>query len=372
MEGRVLVVAPAHAEVRYGDRVRATGRLDVPEAFDTESGHSFDYPMFLAKDDILYSLSFAEVEVVGEWDGNYAKAFAIGVKKSLTRGLQNSLSEPEAGLAAGITLGDKRSIGGELSDSFIRTSLIHIVVLSGYNITLVLNAASKVFEWFPRSLRLGASGIVVTFFILMTGGASTAVRAGLMAFIAVYARTTGRLFIAVRVLAAVSFVMVLWNPYTLVFDPSFQLSALATLGLILFTPIVSGKLTWVTERFQLREIIASTISTQLTVLPLLLYQSGNLSLVALPANLFALVAVPWAFAFSVVAAVSGIIAGPLAVFIGFPAQLLLSYIIKVAEFFASLPFAAVTIPAFSGWWLAVAYTTLFGGYILLQKQNGWE
>lgn len=368
-KARVLVVAPAHTELGYGDAIRASGRLELPEAFDTGLGRSFDYPMYLAKDGILYILAFAEVEAAGEYRGSSAKAFAIGVKAALTKGLHNALPEPQSGLAAGVTLGDKRSIGSELSDTFITASLIHIVVLSGYNITLVIGGANWLAQYLPRSLRFGASGVVVVFFILMTGGAATAVRAGLMALIAVYARMTGRLFIALRVLGAVSLCMVLWNPYTLVFDPSFQLSALATFGLIVFTPHVSSRLHAVTERFQLREIVASTIATQLTVLPLLLYQSGNLSLVALPANLFALVAVPWAMAFSAAAALVGVFAGPYAVFIGFPAFVVLSYIIKVADFFASLPYASLSIPAFSPLVLALLYVLLAALWWRMEKKE---
>ena len=164
--------------------------------------------------------------------------------------------------------------------------------------------------------------------------------------------------------------MVLWNPYTLLFDPSFQLSALATLGLIVFTPHVAKVLGFIPARMHLREIAASTLATQLTVLPLLLYQSGTLSLVALPANLLALIAVPPAMALSAFASLAGIIAGTLAPFFAFPAYALLSYIISVAEFFASLPFASITLGAFSAWWLLFAYALIGVLAFMLQRKNG--
>lgn len=364
----VLVLAPPHSDIAYGDAVRAIGTLRLPEAFDTGAGHAFDYPRYLAKDGVLYELAFARVERTGAAGGNFAKAFAIGVKHLLLGGLQKALPEPEAGLAAGITLGDKRSVGAELSQVFVRASLVHIVVLSGYNITVVMSAVGKALGWFPRSARFGASGLVVAFFILMTGGAATAVRAGLMAFLAVYARLTGRAFIALRALGAAAFLMVLWNPFTLAFDPSFQLSALATVGLITFTPIFSERLGWISARLGLREIIASTLATQSTVLPLLLYQSGSLSLVALPANIFALLAVPPAMGLSGVAAIAGIVMGPVATIVGLPAYILLAYIIKVAQLFAALPFAAVTIPAFSAVYLALAYGALFAARSAAQRK----
>jgi competence protein ComEC len=372
IQARILVVAPAHSAIQYGDVIRASGRLDVPEPFDTGLGHTFNYPMYLGKDGILYELSFAKVEKTGEGYANPAKSFALGVKHVLLDGLNRALPEPEAGLAAGITLGDKRSVGADLSQAFVRASLIHIVVLSGYNITVVINAASAALSYLPLMFRFGASGLVVAFFILMTGGAATAVRAGLMAFLAVFARLTGRTFLALRALAATAFLMVLWNPWTLCFDPSFELSALATLGLVLFTPEYAAHLRQIPTRYGLREIIASTLATQTAVLPLLLYQSGNLSLVALPANLLALVAVPPAMGFSALAALIGIVAGQYSVIAGLPAYILLTYIVAVAHTLSALPFASIGIPAFSAWWLALAYTILFGGLRLIKRKGRAE
>lgn len=365
----VLAIAPAHTDVAYGDHVRAEGKLILPEAFEAGMGRTFDYPLFLAKDGILYQLSFSHIEKDGGNDANFLKAGAIGFKHHFLDGLRAVLPEPEAGLAGGITVGDKRSIGKELSEDFRQASLVHIVVLSGYNITLILNAARAVLGTAARSVQFGVSGALIFFIILMTGGAASAVRAGAMAMIAVFARSSGRVFLAGRILAVVAAAMVAWNPWVLAFDPGFQLSVLATAGLIIFTPLFSARLTWLTERFGLREIVSSTLGTQITVLPLLLYQNGLLSLVALPSNILALVAVPYAMGLSIFAAAVGAVAGSYAVPLALPAYALLAYIIAVAQFFASLPFAAVSIPAFSAWWLAAAYALLIAGYISMKRKK---
>ncbi len=365
---RVLVFAPLHTPIAYGDGVRIAGKLQFPEPFESGTNRLFDYPTYLGKDRIAYKISFAHVERTGERRANIAKAGALRIKQALLAGLQRALPEPEAGLAAGITLGDKRSIGGELSEVFRRASLIHIVVLSGYNITVVINAALRAFGWLPRTVRFGVGGAVVVFFILMTGGAATAMRAGLMAFLAVYARLTGRTFLALRALGVAAFLMIAWNPWTLAFDPSFQLSALATLGLITLTPLFERHFRWMPVRFSLREIACSTLATQAAVLPLLLYQSGNLSLVALPANMLALVAVPPAMGFAALAAFMGVWTGPLAPLFGFPAYSLLAYLIGVGRFFAALPFSSTTVPVFSAWLIVAAYAALFS-WLLVHKRE---
>jgi competence protein ComEC len=366
---KVLVVAPLHTDAKYGDIVRAEGELRLPEAFDAGAGREFNYPAFLAKDGVGYELSFAQVRVIGEGDRNPLKAAAIWIKQMYLDGLAQSLSEPEAGLAGGITAGDKRGLGSELSETFRVVGLIHIVVLSGYNIMVVI----QFLEWLLGSTRLwirsSIAVVVAVFFALITGLASSSVRAASMAVIATAGKASGRTYLASRALAVVAVGMVLWNPFVLAFDPGFQLSIIATLGLIYISPLFAERLTWVTERFGLREIAAATLGTQAAVLPLILFQSGSLSLYSLPANLLALVVVPWAMLLSFIAGVAGTFLGPVAPVVGFPAYLLLWYVTHVAEFFAWLPFSAVTIPAFSAVWLVVFYALLVAVVASIQKKT---
>lgn len=368
----VLVIAPPHTNALYGDRIRATGTLRLPQSFDTGGGREFNYPEYLAKDGIGYDLAFASVESVpAKNQGNFLKSSAIWVKQKFLEGLGDSLPEPQSGLAGGITVGAKRGLGRELNDAFKKVSLVHIVVLSGYNITVVINAIVKMFSRLraPRIFGFVGGGFVAIFFALMTGGAASSVRAAVMAIIAIFGRATGRVYLASRALGVVALGMVLWNPFILAFDPGFQLSALATLGLIWFTPLFASRLQWITEKYALREIASSTLGTQLAVLPLLLYQNGQLPIYALPANLFALVAVPPAMFFSAIASLAGIIAGPAAPIIAFPAHILLSYIIDVAKFFSSLPFSSFALGAFSAWWLFAAYGGMLALVVAIKKRT---
>ncbi len=147
----------------------------------------------------------------------------------------------------------------------------------------------------------------------------------------------------------------------------FQLSVIATWGLMSISPLVAARLTRITEKFGLREIAAATIGTQIAVLPLLLYQNGTLSLVALPANLLALVVVPWAMLASFIAGIAGLVMGSLAPIIGFPAYVLLSYIVWIAELGAAVPFASVSIHSFSFAGLLLLYAALIT--LVLHQKN---
>src|SRR5690606_5955202 len=139
-------------------------------------------------------------------------------------------------------------------------------------------------------LLFGAVGIIL--FAIMVGGGATVVRASIMALLSLIARATGRLYEVTIALIVAGFIMVLWSPRVLVFDPSFQLSFLATLGLIHATPLFERWLRMIPEYFSLRTIISATLGTQLFVLPLLLFMTGVFPMYSPLANALVLPAVP--------------------------------------------------------------------------------
>ncbi len=361
----VLAVLPPHTAVSYGDHVRVRGTLRLPEEFDTGLGRAFDYPGYLAARGIGYELARAQVEVLGPAEccsfiGSLTQ-IAIGVKHAYISGVRAALPEPQSGLAAGIVAGDKRGLGKEITEEFRTVSLTHIIVLSGYNITIVAYGLIWLLTWFsaPRWARIAGGAFVALFFALMTGGESASVRAAAMAAVAMSASAAHRIFDPARALALVATAMAAWNPFVVAFDPGFQLSVLAVAGLIRLAPIFEERLPWVSRQWGLREMCAATLGAQLAVLPLLLYQSGLFSLAALPANIAVLAFVPAAMAASALASIGGLVLGPLAPVFALPAYALLSYILYVPHLLAHVPYAAFALPAFGAWLLVPAYVLIF-------------
>ena len=166
-------------------------------------------------------------------------------------------------------------------------------------------------------------------------------RAAIMAVLVLLAKATGRNYDMGRALLFAGALMVLQNPSILLYDPSFQLSFLASLGLIFISPIVDRRTTLFKKLPMLREVFVSTLATQIMVLPLLLSQTGMLSLIALPMNLIVLPLIPLTMLFGFVAAVLTLILPSFGVVVSFPAYLLLSWILHVADYTSHIPYAAV-------------------------------
>jgi competence protein ComEC len=246
----------------------------------------------------------------------------------------------------GLILGEKASFSQELRQKFIDTGTIHIIALSGYNITIVAEWFMKLFVFLPQTFAIGAGIFSIFLFVLMTGASSTGVRAGIMAVLALVARATGRTYDIGRALLLAATIMIIINPMILLYDVSFQLSFIATIAVIYLSPRLEKHFMWVTKRFGLRDIICVTFSAYLFVLPFILYKMGNLSIVALPANILILLFIPITMLFGFITGFVGLFFPFLSLFFGFISSLLLSYELGVINFLSSLPFASLSISNF--------------------------
>jgi competence protein ComEC len=355
---KLLVVAPLYPKVRYGEQVRVFGTLERPEPFDTNGGRVFRYDRFLAKDGVFVLVKQATLVSMGDrsWQRE-GMGMLLDARHAFLNALSRSLPEPHASLAGGLVAGGKQGLGSTLLDAFVVSGLVHIVVLSGYNVMIVAEAVLRMFSFLPKRLAATLAGVTIGAFVLAAGAGAASARAGLMAGLALIARATGRTYAVIRALLVVAFLMLLINPLLLAYDPGFQLSFVATLGLILGAPLVERKLGFVKSPFW-RDLLAATLAAQVSVLPLLLYQTGLFSLVSLPANLLVLPVVPLVMLLSAIAGGVGLVVPALAPLVGMPAYALLSYIIQVVEVSSSLPLASVSLPAFPFWITVLGYVGL--------------
>ena len=343
---KILVTTDFNEEYRYGDIINFYGKLQKPENFTTNTGKEFDYVNYLKKDNILYVMSYPKIEISTRGNGSKIKSVLFDIKDKFLEKINLSISSPENLLMGGLILGEKSAFSEDLRQNFVDTGTIHIVALSGYNVTIVAEWIMKVFAFLPRHLGIGIGIFTILLFIIMTGASSTAIRAGVMAILALIARATGRNYDVARALLLAGVLMIILNPYVLVFDVSFQLSFLATIGVIFLAPKIEKYFTWVTKKFELRDIVSVTVAAYIFVMPFILYKMGNLSLVALPANVLILPFIPFTMLLGFITGALGLIWYIFAVPAGFLSYLFLHYELGVINFFASLPFASFNIPNF--------------------------
>ena len=367
---KILVSVPIYPEFHYGDKVKMTVTLEEPKNIETD-GRIFDYKGYLRARGIWYTSKFTNIKLESTGHGAIIKNVLFKIKQAFTTSLDNALPQPESSLMAGLLLGTKQSLGKEILSEFQKTGTSHVVVLSGYNIAIVATSIMsllKFFKFLPKGFPFGFGLVSIILFTILSGGGASAWRAAIMVLVALFAKKMNRDYKIGRVFGFTVIVMLTPNPLLLIFDPSFQLSALATIGIIFVSPLVSPYLTKITERFGLREIISTTIATQITVLPFLIYTTGILSLVSLPVNILILSTIPVTMLFGFITGMVGLVSLYLSFIPAFFAYIFLWYQLTVVHLGAILPFGSVTLPAFSSVILIFVYLGIFVWLHFLKKQ----
>lgn len=354
----IVLFMKSNGGYRYGDGIKVTGILEKPKNFMTDQGLEFDYANYLRKDGIFYVMRDPKIEVLSSGHGSFIKRMLFSAKERFNAAISSAIPAPESIVMEGIILGERSAFSQSLRQSFMDTGTIHIVTIGGYHVTLVAQWIMKILEFLPRHLAAGTGILSVFLYIIVTGGAQTTIRAGIMATLALLAGMTGRMYEAGRALILAAAVMILINPYVLVYDVSFELSFMATIAIIFLSPRIEKYFQWIPWKW-LRDITAITSSMYIFALPIVLYRMGSLSLVALPANIAIVPIMPVSMIMGFLTGFAGLVSPMLAYIPGKIAYALLHYQVTAIGILAHLPYASLTIQNFPLALVVIIYVIFF-------------
>ncbi len=343
--GQFEVWTEKFPEYHYGERVKITGRVKVIAA--------------RARLEESYLLSYPEIESSEATANKGITGLAIGLKNRLKEVYQQSLPSPLAGILAGIVLGDKSLIPYQFWQILKQTGTLHIMVASGMNIALF---SGTVLSWLTlfskRKPALIFLFIVIWFYSLMTGFQSPIVRAAIMASLVYICQFLGREAEGGRVLWLTGGIMLFFNPLWL-WDLGFQLSFLATAGLVYVQPKLEKIRFWLFKS----ESFSSSLASQLSTLPILVLSFGQLNLISPLINLAVLWTVPLLLQGGMIVGGLGLGSlklGQLAACLLYP---LLFYLEKILNLLSEVKIFQYRFPRLD-WWLAVVY---YGFLIMILK-----
>jgi len=296
--GDVLLNASKYPIYEYGHVVEGFGKFEAPGVID-----GFEYDKYLAVKGIYSIVNASSVRLLEGECGNFFMKWIYRFKSGLNDRIFKLFPEPHAGFVSGLLLGMRSGISKNLTLDFNETGLTHIVAISGYNITLVIIAVSALFSFLSRKLKVVFAGIFIVLFVVLVGGGSSVVRAAVMGILGLFAVYSGRSRDVSAVLVFSAFAMNLWNPKLIVFDTGFQLSFLATMGLIYVSPKLKNFSLRIPAAFAIRENFTMTLSAQAFALPVILKAFGRISLICPIVNILVLPFIPFVMIFGFLAAV---------------------------------------------------------------------
>ena len=349
LPGRVWVVAPDNSDVRRSDRVTVSGQFS--EGFGGFSG-------------AIYRSDIVKIERPQPGD------VALEVRDAFAIKVREVVPDPEASLGIGYLVGQRRALPPELDEALKVAGLTHIVVASGYNLTILVRIARRLFVGLSKYLAALSAGGMILAFIAVTGVSPSMSRAGLVAGLSLLAWYYGRKFHPLVLLSLVAAATLLVNPSYGWNDLGWQLSFAAFAGVMILAPLLQAYFFGDKKPGTIRQIFGETLSAQIFTLPIIVGAFGVMSNVALIANVLVLPLVPLAMLLTFVAGVgSFVLPTDVANFVALPASWLLGYMTGVASWLADLPWAQTEINI-SGWIAAGFYGLIIIGCVYMWRRTG--
>jgi competence protein ComEC len=336
-----------------GDRVLLEGQILVPE--DREFADA------LARRAIAAEIRVTTFRRLGPSANPFVRA-AQSFRSFVGRSIARLFPPREAGLLMGLALGDDSRLDPALARDFQATGLGHLLVVSGENVAMVLGpvlglALALRLSRVPRFLLAGGT---VLFFVVLTGGEPSVMRAGVMAGLTLFGVLLGRPRSAASILAGAVLILLVVDP-ALVWSIGFQLSVAATAGMVALATPLAGKLRFLPRPVALAA--GTSLAAQMGVTPILLFHFHEVPGVTIAANLLAFPAVSPALLLGIAAGGTGLAVMPIGRALAMAALIPMRYLELVADRLASAPVAWITssggllplvagvLVCISAWWL---------------------
>lgn len=249
------------------------------------------------------------------------------------------IDEPQASLGIGFLTGQKSALSEDLSNALKVAGLTHIVVASGYNLTILVRLARRLFLKASKFLSVVSSGLMIALFMTITGLSPSMTRAGLVSGISLLAWYYGHRLHPFVLLPFAAAVTIGLNPSYAWGDLGWQLSFAAFAGVMIVGPLLQRYFFGKKEPGVLLQILGETVAAHLVTIPIIALSFGTISHVAIIANVLVVPLVPLAMLLTFICGLWSIAGIGFGFLIALPTSWLLGYMVNVATFVSELSWA---------------------------------
>lgn len=374
--GKLYVTVPVAAgkDIYSGQKLTVRGVLYRPSS--PSNLGAFNFRNYLAQEGAFAGLKGFTCEKLGEppW-GLWL------VRQRIVKAQIANLDIPEGLLISSMVLGQqavdlppeipRRSEKSPITllSNFRKTGLIHIVAVSGFQVSLLLGASLAITAPLPTKFRLILGLIVLFFYVGLTGFQPSALRAGIMGFGALIGLVFERKTIPLSLLLLAGFVLLLANPLW-IYNLGFQLSFLATFGLLVTLPSLQQKLDWLPP--VIATIIVLPIAASLWTLPLLMHTFSVVATYSIPTNILAAPLVTIISLGGAISAIAALIFPPLGSAIAWLLYYPTHWLIQLVNLIAQLPGSSYAVGKLSPGLMLVIYGLMLLPWLSMWWRKHWQ
>ncbi|MBI4117809.1 MAG: ComEC/Rec2 family competence protein [Parcubacteria group bacterium] len=354
VSSRLIVKVPLYPEYAYGDRLALTCKLK-----NVLGDEHFSFRKYLQKQESFAQCHRPKVVMLETKQGNLVLHNLLTFKSRMLFMLEKLYPEPYAGFLEGLIFGvEGRMDAGRIED--IRGSgLMHVIVISGMHVILIIEALQKCLFFIARKTR---TPLIIGFlfvFLCFVGFSASAFRGVVMGICVLIAETCGRKRSAKNVMVFTAFVMLSLAPLDLWFDLGFQLSFLATAGILFILPHLKQTFDAYPDIFGIKEAALTTLSASMGVIPILAFAFHTFTPGSLISNIMVAFCVTPMMFLGCISIVMGIVSLPIGMAVGYANHFLMDYFFWVAKRIAHVPYAVMEVPHFGFFTLVILYAIIF-------------
>ncbi len=363
--GRLYVTAPllSTTGLKPGVEVLVTGTLYKPKTSLNPGGLNFsDY---LARAGSWAGMR--AVQLILPDEGQIRRWDLAFIRQRIVQAQVRWLDIPAGPLVSAMALGgDVVDLPFEIKDWFVRVGLAHALAASGFQVSLIVSAVINITQKFlSKKWQFGLGLLAIGLFVGMTGFQPSVVRAAVMGGAVLLSLLIGRQLRALNSLLLAAVLLLVVNPIW-VWDVGFQLSFLATLGLVVSATPLQKKLDWLPPT--IAELVAVPLAATIWTMPIQLWHFKVLPLYALPVNIITspLVAIisMGGMVSAALGAIFPVFGSAIAWLLLYPTQLL----IGIVQMVATLPGANLSVGSIA----LIQLLFLYGLILLVWRLPFWQ
>lgn len=291
------------------------------------------------------------------------------LRKRIIRAQVKSLGSPLGQLVSSMVLGRRAvDLPEDIRSLFIKSGLAHILAASGFHVSLLLGVILKLTDFLDEKKQLIVGVVTLLIYLSLTGFSPSVIRAVIMGFAVLVAMANkAKVRPLGSLLLAATFILLL-NPLW-IWDLGFQLSFLATLGLILTLPILENKLDWLPSN--LATAIAVPLAASIWVLPLISYTFNTISTYSILVNLITTPLITIVSLGGMLTSAIALIFPSLGSYIAWLLKYPVLLLIAITKFFTNLPGSTLAIGEISLLLLLIIYGLIILTIFNKKCQNNW-
>jgi competence protein ComEC len=341
-------------ELNYGDSLTLIGNLNLPPGF----GRRQSYRQFLNRQGIYLVMPIKDSRQIIRQDKSGGSLWLKGclrLRTYLDQIISRYLPDLAAGVLSAMVLGQKRNIPWLVNDSMVKSGTVHILVVSGFNVGMVIfviNLLLKILR-LRRRLRIILTVVCLLVYCLMTGASNPVVRATVMGLVFLTAYFLKRDADIYNSLFGAALLILAFNPKQ-IFDIGFQLSFVSVLAIVYLYPKLSSMAGLEACRNKVLKFIAEgclvSFSAWLGTLGIIALNFQILAPVTVLANIFIVPLATLITLCGFALVLSGLFIPALAYLISFPTALLINLLLNINAALIKLPWAYIYFDKASRQW----------------------